>query len=305
MSDKDDKTVIAEAGYFSILTGSKDRKQACLVQYSGTGLGKRYILEKEEVLVGRSPDADIYIGDSSVSRSHARFNLSGDYVAIKDLGSANGTFLNDQRVLASTNLKDGDIVRLGTILLKFFDSGNIDGIIQDKIYRMATVDAGTQVFNKQYLQDALATEFKFSKIYGRDLSIIYYDLDHFKIVNDTFGHNAGDMILKDSSLIVKNTIRKDDIQARFGGEEFIIILPNTDAKIAFDLADRIRQSVARHVFKIEVDTGGHKKIVEHCQTISVGVAQLTPSMKTPEELLETADKKLYTSKQTGRNRVTV
>ncbi len=302
---KDDKTVIADPGNFQHLTSSKERKQACLVQYSGNALGKRYVLEGDEVSIGRSPNADIYIGESSVSRTHARFTLVGDRVEIEDLGSANGTYINDEKIDSGTLLKDGDILRLGTILLKFFDSENLDGIIQDKIYRMATIDAGTQIFNKQYLQDALATEFKFSQAYSRNLSIIYYDLDHFKKVNDTFGHNAGDMILKDSSLIVKNTIRKDDIQARFGGEEFIIILPNTDAQTAYDLAERIRSSVEKHIFYIEVEEGGTKKVVEHTQTISIGVAQLTSSMKTPEDLLEAADKKLYTSKQTGRNRVTM
>ena len=139
--------------------------------------------------------------------------------------------------------------------------------------------------------------FQFSKTYGRPLSVIYFDLDHFKKVNDTYGHNAGDFILSELSKLVKSIVRKDDIFCRFGGEEFVILLPNTDARTAYDSAERIRKTVEENVFNTE----GHSLK----QTVSLGVSQLQPSMNTPKDFLEDADKKLYQSKQNGRNQVTI
>lgn len=300
----DDKTIIAESPALTILQGGPKRKNACLVQYSGAKLGKRYPLSEQQNIVGRSPTVHIIIQEASVSRQHARFVLAGDNVSVEDMGSSNGTFCNDVKTEGSMLLKDGDIVRLGTVLLKFFAHDNVDSIMHDKIYRMATIDAGTQIFNKQYLLDALESEFKFSKSYSRDLSLIYYDLDHFKAVNDKYGHNAGDFVLRESAALVKAAVRKDDILGRFGGEEFVIILPTTDARTAAELAERIRHKHETHTFAMEYDEGDVKKRVNHRQTISVGVAQLKQDIATTKELLEVADKKLYTSKQTGRNRVT-
>lgn len=300
----DDKTIIAESPNLTILQSPK-RKNACLVQYSGAKLGKRYPLTEISNVVGRSPTVQIIINEASVSRQHARFILVGDQVAVEDMGSSNGTYVNDVRTQGQVTLKDSDIVRLGTVLLKFFAHDNVDSIMHDKIYRMATIDAGTQIFNKQYLLDALDGEFKFSKTYERELSIIYYDLDHFKSVNDTYGHNAGDLVLRESAALVKGTVRKDDILGRYGGEEFVVILPNTDARIANDLAERIRQKHEGHPFLLEIEQKNQKKRIQHRQTISMGVQQLRPNILTPKELLEAADQKLYNSKQTGRNKVTV
>jgi len=170
---------------------------------------------------------------------------------------------------------------------------------------MATIDAGTEIFNKQYLMDGLESEIKYSRAIGRPLSVIIFDLDFFKKVNDTYGHNAGDYVLKETARVAKGVVRKDDILGRFGGEEFVVILPNSDARIATELADRIRQVIEQFPFNIEVDGPNGKQKIQHRQTASMGVAQLTSDMPGPAALLEAADKKLYLSKQGGRNRVTV
>lgn len=299
----DDKTIIAESPNLTILQGPK-RKNACLVQYSGAKLGKRYPLTEPINVVGRSPTVQIMINEASVSRQHARFVLTGDHVAVEDMGSSNGTFVNDVRTGGQMQLKDGDIIRLGTVLLKFFAHDNVDSVMHDKIYRMATIDAGTQIFNKQYLMDALESEFRYSRTYARDLSLIVYDLDFFKKINDTYGHNAGDYVLRESAALVKGAVRKDDILGRYGGEEFVIILPNTEQKTANDLAERIRAKHEAHVFQFDFEKDGSKKRVDHRQTISIGVAQLKPNIATAKDLFEVADQKLYHSKQNGRNRVT-
>jgi diguanylate cyclase (GGDEF)-like protein len=126
-------------------------------------------------------------------------------------------------------------------------------------------------------------------------------LDHFKKVNDTLGHNGGDVVLRETASICKGAIRKNDVLGRYGGEEFVIILPDTDQRTAAELAERLRIAVEGHVFKIDVDG----RSVNHRQTMSMGVSQLTPDMQTMESFLESADRKLYQSKQTGRNKVTV
>lgn len=291
----DDKTIIADPVGLTIFNTPKS-KRACLVQYNGAALGRRYILDEPEVIAGRSPDTGIVIDEKSVSRQHARFLQAPDTIEVEDLGTTNGTYINDKRVDHRTPLRDGDIIRLGTILLKFYAHNNIDNVFHDKIYRMATIDTGTQIFNKKYLMESLESEFKFSKTYNRPLSLIYYDLDFFKKVNDIHGHNAGDYILKESAKITSAAIRKDDVFGRFGGEEFCIILPGTDAATATDLAERIRLAIETHIFEFSGK--------ELRQTISMGVAQLSASMMSYKDLLEPADQKLYRSKNEGRNRVT-
>ena len=292
----DDKTIIANPD-MSVFKPPKKNVSACLVQYNGANLGKRYLLAEPEMVVGRSPNVAIVINDQSVSRQHAQCFQTDDAVEILDLGSSNGTFVNDKRIQDKQALNDGDMVRLGTILFKYFAHGNVENVFHDKIYRMATIDGATQTFNKKYLLESLDSEFKTSRTYSRPLSVIYFDLDFFKKVNDTYGHAAGDFILKETAKVVRSTIRKDDIFCRYGGEEFVILLPNTDAKIAFDLAERIRKNTEAHAFQTEGHTIN--------QTISLGVSQLNPNMNVAEDLLKDADKKLYESKSNGRNKVTI
>lgn len=292
----DDKTIIADGSNLSLFRAPK-RLVACLVQYNGKNLGKRFQINKPDVVIGRSPDVDVVIDEKSVSRQHAKCLTREDEISIQDMGSSNGTYVNNDKSDAKVVLKDGDIIRLGTVLLKYFSENNIDNLINDKIYRMATIDAGTGIFNKKHLLESIVSEFQFSRSSGKDLSVIYFDLDFFKKVNDTYGHNAGDFILKECANIVSNILRKEDIFCRFGGEEFVILLPNSAAKVAFDLAERIRGALESHSFDFE-----NHKIK---QTVSLGVSQLHASMRKPSDLLDDADRKLYQSKQNGRNQVTI
>lgn len=301
----EDKTIIADPGNMTMLQPPK-RQKACLIQYNGAKTGLRYALQESQTIIGREPENMIFVAEPSISRRHATVHQSGPAFEIEDLGSLNGTFLNDVKVVGKAVLRDGDMIRLGTILFKFYAHDSMEAILADKIYRIATIDAGTQIFNKKYLLDTLETEYKFAKAYKRPFSIIYYDLDFFKKVNDTYGHGGGDFVLKESASVVKACIRKDDVLGRYGGEEFVIALPNTDQKTAADLSERIRSAMEQHVFNIEVESSnGGRKIVPHRQTLSLGVSQLTPEMTSFEALLESADKKLYASKQNGRNRSTV
>ena len=292
----EDKTIIADGSVFSIPKPQR-KVSACFIQYTGKNLGKRYQLDSSSMTIGRSPDTNIRIDEQSVSRQHARCHAAGMQIDIEDLGSSNGTFVNDQRITNRTALKDGDIIRVGAILLKFYSSNNMENVVHDRIYKEATIDAGTKTFNKKHLLESLETEYESAKKYGTPLSLIYFDLDFFKKVNDTHGHNAGDFILLELSNIVKGSIRKEDIFCRFGGEEFVILMPNIDARMAFESAERVRTSIEEHTFEFD-----NKKLK---QTISAGISQLNPSMASSKDLLDNADRNLYKSKQNGRNQVTV
>lgn len=273
------------------------RNRACLIQYSGEALGRRFVLDVPEITIGRASSNGIAIPDDSVSREHAKIISTGNVVALEDLGSSNGTFINNQRLTSRAELHNGDIVRLGSIQLKFFAQDNIENAFHDKIYRMATIDAGTELFNRKYLLETLESEFRLCRVYGRSLAVIYYDLDFFKTVNDTHGHGCGDHILRESAQVAKSCMRPDDILARYGGEEFVAVLLGADSGVAAAFAERIRKAMEDFDFQFD------GKILK--QTISLGVSEYRRAFNTHMELLDDADRKLYQSKNDGRNRVTV
>lgn len=292
----------AEVTLFKELADA-DKRRSCLILYSGTETGKRFVLDSHCMTIGRLPEVEVYIDSPSVSRRHAELAMSADAVTLRDLGSSNGTHVNDQRIDGTVTLKDGDLIRLGKVFLKFYEHESLDALLHDRIYRMATVDAGTEIFNRQYLSDVLKSELKIARLTQRPLSVIYYDLDHFKQVNDAFGHGAGDLVLKESARVVKGIVRKQDVLGRLGGEEFIVVLPGTQLAEATELAERIRAAVHGHAFELSFQEPAGRRDVVHRQTISLGVAQAAPEMKEPADLLDLADRALYRAKRSGRNQV--
>lgn len=301
-------TIILKTGEITLTSelAAEDRRRSCLILYSGADTGKRFVLDAPLMTVGRLPNVEVFIDNHSVSRRHAELRIDDTLVSVRDLGSSNGTHVNDQRISDPQVLKDGDLIRMGKVLLKFYERESLDALLHDRIYRMATVDAGTEIFNRQYLTDVLKSEIKLARMLTRPLSVIYYDLDHFKSVNDRYGHSGGDAVLKESAAVVKGIVRKSDVLARLGGEEFIVVLPGTGLTEAAELAERIRVAVEAHRFSVEVDaaegTEG-RRVQGHWQTVSLGVTQLDPAMKDAKDLLDAADRQLYRAKHTGRNRV--
>ncbi len=268
---------------------------ACLIQYNGDALGHRYFLYDSDISIGRLSSNAVMLYDDSVSRQHARIISIGDQLVVEDLGSSNGTYINDKPIRIRTALQNGDVLRIGDILLKYFSSENIESVFHDKIYRMATIDTGTGMFNKQYLFETLESQFRFCRDFARPLSVIYYDLDFFKKINDTHGHRCGDFILRKSAQLAKACVRKDDVLARFGGEEFVAVMPDSDKRAATEVAERIRKSISEFEFEFE------RNIVR--ATVSLGVATIHSALNSYVDLLDDADRKLYLSKQAGRNRV--
>jgi two-component system, cell cycle response regulator len=272
-------------------------RDACLIHIYPTGLamGARHLLEKRMIILGRGEDCDIPVRDFSVSRRHTRFDLDIDRYVATDLGSTNGTFVNDTPA-DRTPLKDGDYLRVGNCLFRFLAGGNVEADYHEELYRLAINDALTGLYNKRYLMDYLQRELARSARYGRPLTLILFDIDHFKAINDTMGHLAGDLTLRDLAGRLRSEISGDDLLARYGGEEFAVVLPETKLESGAELSESLRQAVEKHPFAFE----GRPYSV----TISLGVASTQGNEAlSPQDLIARADERLYRAKNDGRNRV--
>lgn len=274
---------------------STTRRDACVVHIypTGPGMGTRYALSDTPVVLGRGNDCDIRINDHSVSRRHARVQPGADGYYAVDLQSTNGTFVND--VPASIcKLKDGDYLRVGNCIYRYLAGGNVEAEYHEEIYRLTIIDALTDTFNKRYLLEFLDREISRSARYNRPLSLLLFDLDRFKAINDDLGHLGGDFTLREVAACVKGSIRKEELFARYGGEEFVVVLPETTKEGALNVADRLRSFVADHRFQYEGKT--------YPITVSVGVATTSGDYSmTPTELIRQADEKMYEAKNAGRN----
>jgi diguanylate cyclase (GGDEF)-like protein len=283
------KTVVTS---INRVTEHPPTKEACLVVIYGNELGKKYNLESPSLLLGRGAKCDIQIDQESISRTHSKIINTGQAVRIRDLGSTNGTYVNDELVEERT-LADRDQVQIGRTIFKFLTGGNIEHAYHEEIYRLTTVDGLTQIFNKRHFSEALNREVSRALRYRRELSLVMFDLDHFKLVNDKHGHLAGDSVLKTLAATVKARIRGEDVFARFGGEEFAIILPEIDGHNAHQFAEKIRHIVETTDFRFE---GTRIEV-----TISMGVATLDPDESDPSQLIKRSDERLYEAKNAGRN----
>jgi len=278
------------------------QQRPCLIAYSGPHTGIRFALQGSRLVLGRSSECDVCLESPGISRRHAELHEEGASVVLHDLGSSNGTHLNEKRVTDPVVLKDGDLVRLGCAVLKFYEGHSLDALLHDRIYRLATVDSGTEVYTKKYLLDVLEREVKLARRSGRPLSVLCLDLDFFKAVNDRHGHNAGDLVLRGVAAAAKEALRSSDVLGRIGGEEFAAVLPDTDLRGAIDVAERVRLAIATHSFELPLPgaTSTSRKI-KHRQTASLGAAELTVHTATARDLLGAADTMLYAAKRGGRN----
>ncbi len=285
------KTVVT---VISKITDRPAPNQAALVVIYGLDLGKKYNLDKETTIIGRSAKSEIQVDQESVSRNHAKIVVEGSGLVLKDLGSTNGTYVNDQ-VVDELRLRDGDLIKIGRTIFKFLSGGNIENAYHEEIYRLTTVDGLTQVFNKRYFMENLEREMSRCQRYGRELSLLIFDIDHFKNINDTYGHLAGDHVLKQLAEAVKANIRREDFLARYGGEEFAIILPEIEREHARVMAEKVRALVEAERFEFEK--------VTIPVTVSVGVAAHSEAITEALDFIREADKHLYEAKKAGRNRV--
>jgi two-component system cell cycle response regulator len=162
---------------------------------------------------------------------------------------------------------------------------------------LAVTDGLTGLHNRRYLDNHLKTLFNRAAARGRPLSVCITDIDRFKLVNDTYGHDVGDEVLKEFARRIRSTVRGADLACRYGGEEFVVVMPDTDAHAAAAIAERLREMIESIAFDLTAG-GVNLKI-----TASLGLATNVPGIETPEQLLKQADRALYEAKGSGRNRV--
>ncbi len=277
--------------------GHPMRNRPCLTVLTGTATGQTFKLSRGEAVIGRADDALVRLVDDGVSRNHARLRLETDKLWVEDLDSRNGTFVNGAKIDQRVPLEDGDKIQVGrTTVLRFAYHDEIDESFHENLMSSALRDPLTRLFNKRYFLDRLDSELKFARRHEASLSLLMLDLDHFKLVNDTHGHLAGDAVLVNLAGVLTRAVRNEDVVARFGGEELAIILRAIPLEPAIQLADRLRRLVEQTV----TEFGG----MELRATVSVGAAGYpTTRAETIEALIDAADKALYRAKDAGRNRV--
>jgi diguanylate cyclase (GGDEF)-like protein len=274
----------------------KDERRAHLIVLSGTNVGQVFELPKDRISLGRDDKADIQIMDAGISRRHAVIERYRDGAYhLQDDGSRNGTFANNHRVDEFYNLADGDKIQIGVMtILKFAYTDEAEANYAQKMYEKAHRDGLIGIFNRRYFEDRLNADFGYAKRHNQHLALLMLDLDHFKAVNDTHGHPAGDVVLKAFAQLVTKNIRSDDILARYGGEEFVVLCRQTDLMKASILGERIRHAVSQYIF-----VAGEKQLRV---TTSIGIAGLPdPEITEPKGMVEAADESLYKAKQRGRN----
>jgi two-component system cell cycle response regulator len=291
MGDSRSKTVITE---IPRALGEPASGDACLVVIYGLELGRKYNLEQQSTLIGRSSTTDVQLDQESVSRHHAKIINASTAIILRDLESTNGTYVNDQPIKEYV-LRDGDLVKIGRTIFKFLSRGNIENAYHEEIYRLTTVDGLTQIYNRRYLLDQLDRELSRARRYQRPLSLVMFDIDRFKLINDTYGHLAGDFVLTQLAGLVKAHIRREDLFARYGGEEFAIVLPEIDGSNARSLAEKVRKLIEEAYFEFER--------VRIPITVSLGIASLGADSGPVDTamLIKRADEKLYEAKDSGRN----
>jgi len=290
-SADDEETVFLRRA--KILEPILGAKEAYLVPIAGRGFWERYPLTKMETVIGRKPGVDLLLRDGRVSRRHCKILLSDKGPQIVDLGSTNGTFVNKARV-EKRYLQDGDLIRLGETVIKFRYVDKLEAKREEELYRQATRDELTGLHNRRYFLELLEDELSRSRRHNLVASLLLMDIDHFKAINDRYGHSTGDLVLKEIASILGRNVRREDTLARYGGEELILLAPQTEMQGALILGDRLRSLVEKHPFVYEE---------EFSVTVSVGIATFPRHAQGAEELIESADRALYKAKAGGRNLV--
>jgi two-component system, cell cycle response regulator len=262
-------------------------------------------LERDEVVLGRALEADVRVNDSKVSRRHATINsvintATGrtEYI-LKDLGSRNGISVNGALVDEAV-LVNGDKITIGEHILRFELLDEIDREYQRQIHRLITHDDLTGLLSSRSFFSELRRESARAKSESRPFCVLVMDVDHFKKVNDTYGHLTGSKTLEEIGQCIISIMRSGDAASRFGGEEFSAFLLDADLAQGLVAAERVRAEIEKTEFSV-IRQG--KPSEKHRVTISIGVATFPSDSSDPIELVEMADSALYRAKREGRNRV--
>jgi diguanylate cyclase (GGDEF)-like protein len=273
-----------------------ERDRSLLVRMDGVSAGQVESVGRTELSIGRHPSNALTIQDGGISRQHARILSVDNKHVIEDLGSRNGTYVQGSRITRA-ELNDGDWIQLGPrASFRYSVTDAKQEVLMRQLYESSTRDALTGAHNRQHFEERLRTEVAYAVRHSTNVSLVLFDLDYFKRVNDNYGHLAGDAVLRSVAATVGARLRAEDVFARYGGEEFAVVLRGIDATGAQRVAERLRSSIA--------DTVVNYKGLSLQITISAGSAALSEcSRPTGIELVGLADRRLYVAKDGGRNRV--
>lgn len=276
----------------------QSRKRAFVVVLSGDRMGEMFPLKEDRTTIGRGLQTDVRINDEGISRTHAIVEGQSGVYYLSDAGSTNGTFANGDKV-DRYPLREGDRIQIGaSSVLKFTYHDDLDEDFQRDLYESALRDRLTGIFNRGYFNNRLESDVAFALRHGKPLSLVLFDIDDFGRHNQELGHPGGDALLAAIADRVSGTTRSEDIFARFGGEEFVLICRDVDALRAVKAAYRISETVTSRPFEVE------GRAIE--VTVSVGVADLGMLVEPKAEvLIEAADAALYAAKRNGKNRVEI
>jgi diguanylate cyclase (GGDEF)-like protein len=277
----------------------RPRSRAVLTTTTGTQTGRVYVIPAGEIVtLGRNDNCSVRFDDASVSGMHARIVLIGQDFMFADNQSTNGSYVNDVRITSPSRLADGDRVRLGpNCLMRFNLVDEDEEAALKRMYEAALYDGLTKVFNRKHLDERLDAEIAYAVRHNAELSAMILDVDFFKKVNDTYGHLAGDQVLRITAQVLARGLRTEDLIGRYGGEEFVVVARGIPVQHAWLVADRLRQAVEGTPISFENQ--------ELRVTMSGGVASLRECNGRFDKptLLGLADQRLYQAKQSGRNRV--
>ncbi|HEY6233337.1 MAG TPA: GGDEF domain-containing protein [Pyrinomonadaceae bacterium] len=289
-----------------VKSGQTDRRPV-LVSLRGELMAVPIPLERDQVIIGRAIEADVRLNDSRASRLHARISTELDpehnstSCRITDLSSTNGTLVNGERITEAT-LNDGDKIVIGDHLFRFDLLDEIDREFQQQIHRLIAHDELTGLLTSKSFFSELRREAARAEAESRPFCVLMMDLDHFKDVNDTYGHLVGSKTLEETGRVIKEALRAGDVASRFGGEEFAAFLLDANYAQGLVAAERVRGAMAAHHFPVarREDPDGE---TSHQITISIGVAAFPDDATDPIHLVELADSALYRAKRSGRNRI--
>jgi diguanylate cyclase (GGDEF)-like protein len=294
----DERTATIDVRAFGPRRSVRDRH--LLVRLQGAQAGQVLNVSGAEWRVGRARQAELFIDDSGVSRNHAHLLWEGEGYVLEDLGSSNGTYVNGERVTRRT-LRDGDTVQFGsTALFRYALADAEQEAMLQHLYNASVTDPLTSVYNREHFERRLEAELSFARRHHTELALLIFDLDHFKRVNDTYGHPTGDRVLIAFAQRIAQHIRAEDVFARYGGEEFVVLLRGIDLPRAHQAAERIRASV--EALEVPAVIRNEQRLIRI--TVSIGVAAIEDaSADSDTSLVAAADRRLYAAKHLGRNRV--
>ncbi|CCE22809.1 GGDEF domain-containing protein [Methylotuvimicrobium alcaliphilum] len=268
-----------------------------LVILSGKHIGKQFKLTRQKNVFGRGHDADIIIADPKISRRHGAFIIKAGVVMVEDYGSTNGTYIDERRI-DKEKISLLSRIRAGGTYMRIDYKKPSEAQSEQALYQAANTDVLTQIPNRRAFVIRGQEELSFCKRNRTSLTVIMCDVDHFKKINDTFGHPAGDQVLRELAEMLNKEMRTEDTLARYGGEEFIMLLRGSSEKQALILAERVREKVARKAFEYQ-----HLRIPA---TLSFGIcSRQSAYIDSLESIIRAADRALYQAKKNGRNQVAI